>query len=310
MTATFIHRVHEPDVRLDRFLAARHTDFSRTFLQRLVSEGRVTVNGAPARPGLKLKTGDSVELTIPPPPPRRLQPEAIPVKVLYEDKDLIAIDKPPGLAVHPSPGQTTHTLLNAVLARFPEIGQVDDSLRPGIVHRLDKDTSGVILIARNKAAQMNLVEQFKLRTVTKSYLVLVRGKLTPEKGVIEAAIGRDASNRQRMAVRLSGREARTEYRVIRYVDGYTLLEVRPRTGRTHQIRVHLAAVGFPVVGDAVYGVKSPYVNRQFLHAHKIGIRLPSTGEYREFTADLPPDLQAALDRIGVTPDGPPGPGSP
>ncbi len=203
------------------------------------------------------------------------------------------------MSVHPSPGQTGTTLINVLMAHIPELGLVDDSMRPGIVHRLDKDTSGVILVAKTKAAQMNLVEQFKERTVKKVYITLVEGNLKPDKGTIEAAIGRDPINRQRMAVTHNGREARTEYRVLKYLDKYTLLEVTPKTGRTHQIRVHLAAVGYPVVGDGVYGSKSKYLKRQFLHAHKIGIKLPSTGEYREFVSELAPDLQEALDEISA-----------
>jgi 23S rRNA pseudouridine1911/1915/1917 synthase len=183
------------------------------------------------------------------------------------------------------------------MAHCPHLSEISDSLRPGIVHRLDKDTSGVMLVAKNRAAQAGLVEQFKNRDIMKSYLVLVKGKLTPERGMIDAAIGRDPENRKRMAVVKQGREARTSYQVQKYIDNYTLLEVIPETGRTHQIRVHLAAIGYPVVGDAVYGIKSPFLSRQFLHAYKIGFRLPSTGEYVKFTSELPEDLEQALKDI-------------
>jgi 23S rRNA pseudouridine1911/1915/1917 synthase len=185
-----------------------------------------------------------------------------------------------------------------VLAHLPSLAESEGSLRPGIVHRLDKDTSGLILVARNRVAQANLSDQFKSRAVNKFYLVLVKGKLTPEQGIIEAAIGRDPRHRQRMAVVTRGREARTGYRVVRYVGGCSLLEIKPETGRTHQIRVHLAAIGFPVVGDATYGVKSPYLDRQFLHAFRLGFKLPSTGEYVEFESPLPEDLERALGEIG------------
>ena len=186
---------------------------------------------------------------------------------------------------------------NAVLAHFPNLADISESSRPGIVHRLDKDTSGVMLVAKNRAAYLNLVNQFRTRAVVKTYLVLVKGQLTPESGLIEADIGRDPRNRQRMAVVSRGREARTEYRVVRYLGDHTLLEVKPETGRTHQIRVHLGAIGYPVAGDKVYGVKSPYLSRQFLHASRLGFKLPSTGEYVEFESRLPEDLERALRAI-------------
>jgi 23S rRNA pseudouridine1911/1915/1917 synthase len=207
------------------------------------------------------------------------------------------VDKPAGLTVHPAPGHPAHTLVNAILAHFPHLADIGDSLRPGVVHRLDKDTSGVMLVAKNQVAQANLSKQFKSHSVTKAYLALVKGKLEPESGIIEADIGRDPKNRKKMAVVAEGREARTEYRVIKYIGGYTLLEIMPETGRTHQIRVHLAAIGFPVVGDKVYGVKSKYLTRQFLHACRLGFKLPSSGEYMEFESDLPPDLEQALEAI-------------
>lgn len=265
-------------------------------MQKLIEDGNVTVNGKPARPSLKLLAGDQINVTIPPPTPSRLIPENIPLKVIYEDEDLLVVDKPAGLAVHPAPGHYTHTLVHAVLAHVPEIdsGETD---RPGIVHRLDKDTSGLIIIAKNNKAHMELSEQFKDRSVTKVYQALVHGLLKPEQGVIEASIGRHPRDRKRMAVVSRGREARTEYRVIQYFDGYTLLEVRPKTGRTHQIRVHLAAIGYPVVGDRIYGGGSDLLDRQFLHACKLGFRLPSNGEYREFQSDLPPDLAQALQEV-------------
>jgi 23S rRNA pseudouridine1911/1915/1917 synthase len=271
-------------------------ELSRTQAQKLIEDGHITVNGQAVKSSLKLQPGDQVDIVIPPPIPSPLTPEAIPLKILYEDKDLMVVDKPAGLTVHPAPGHYTHTLVNAVLAHVPDIegGEVN---RPGIVHRLDKDTSGLIIIAKNSTAHMKLAEQFKSRSVTKVYQALVQGHLTPEQGTIEAGIGRDPRDRKRMAVVTRGREARTEYKVIKYSDNFTLLEVRPKTGRTHQIRVHLAAIGFPVVGDATYGAKSEYLSRQFLHACKLGFRLPSSGEYREFESELPPDLVKALKEI-------------
>ncbi len=286
------------DDRLDKYVCAQVLELSRTQVQRLIAAGNITVNGQKAKPGHRLSPGDRVDVTVPPTPPQELKPEAIPLKIIYEDDDLLAVDKPAGLAVHPAPGHPAHTLVNAILAHFPHLADIGDWLRPGVVHRLDKDTSGVMLVAKNSVAQANLSKQFKSHSVTKAYLALVKGKLTPENGIIEADIGRDPRNRKKMAVVAQGREARTEYRVVKYIGGYTLLEVMPETGRTHQIRVHLAAIGFPVVGDEVYGVKSKYLSRQFLHASRLGFKLPSSGEYVEFESELPNDLQKALENIG------------
>jgi len=287
----------EQDVRLDRYVCQQLPELSRARAQKLIADGRITVNGQSAKPGLKLNTGDRLKVAIPPTPPEQLLPEAVPLDILYEDDDLLVVDKPVGLTVHPTPGHTSHTLVNALLAHFPHLADIGDWLRPGIVHRLDKDTSGLMLVAKNSKAQANLIGQFKTHSVTKAYIALVRGRLTPENGIIEAAIGRDPRHRQRMAVVAGGREARTEYQVIKYIRDYTLLEVRPETGRTHQIRVHLGAIGFPVVGDKIYGVRSPFVPRQFLHACRLGFSLPSTGERIEFKSALPEDLERALEDI-------------
>ncbi len=298
MTREFSFISDASGMRLDKFVGETCPELSRTHAQKLIAGGFITVNGKVARASHKLSRGDKVDITIPPEPPSPLSPEAIPLNIVYEDSDLLVVDKPAGLTVHPAPGHPGHTLVNAVLAYLPELTGNGDTLRPGIVHRLDKDTSGLMLVARNRVAQANLSEQFRLHSVSKSYLVLVKGKLTPQNGIIEAAIGRDPRHRQRMAVVSRGREARTEYRVIRYIGNYSLLEIKPETGRTHQIRVHLAAIGFPVVGDATYGVKSPHLPRQFLHASRLGFKLPSTGQYVEFTSELPTDLAQALKDIG------------
>ena len=286
--------------RLDKFVGERCPELSRTHAQQLIEGGFVTVNGKTVKSSLKLNPGDKIEVIIPPAPPSHLEAENIPLKIVYEDADVLIVDKPAGLAVHPAPGHPSHTLVNAVLNYLPALAEDTDSLRPGIVHRLDKDTSGLILVAKNRVAQANLAEQFKNRVVKKSYITLVKGKLTPEKGTIEAAIGRDPRHRQRMAVVAKGREARTEYRVIKYHGNYTLLEIKPETGRTHQIRVHLAAIGFPVAGDATYGLKSPRFPRQFLHASCLGFHLPSSGEYVEFESGLPLDLIEVLNDIGYS----------
>ncbi|MFC2017546.1 RluA family pseudouridine synthase [Chloroflexota bacterium] len=289
----------KPDARLDKYVVEKCPELSRAHVQKLIGDGYITVNDCVAKAGLKLDIGDRVDIVIPPTPPSPLTPEAIPLKIIYEDDDLLVVDKPAGLVIHPAPGHTSHTLVNAILSHFPHLADISDSLRPGIVHRLDKDTSGVMLVAKNNAAQLNLINQFKSRSVVKAYRVLVKGRLTPEDGIIEAFIGRDPRNRKRMVVVGEGRgsEARTQYHVVEYVGNYTLLKVRPETGRTHQIRVHLLAIGYPVVGDPMYGVKSAYLSRQFLHASCLGFHLPSTGEYVEFTSALPPDLEQALKDI-------------
>jgi 23S rRNA pseudouridine1911/1915/1917 synthase len=296
MNKSYSFTVKEPGSRLDKFISENCPDLSRTQAQKMVRDGHVTVNGKPVKSSLKLQVGDKIQISIPPPAPNHLSPESIPLKILYEDQDLLVVDKPAGLTVHPAPGHYNHTLVNAILAHVPGL-QSGEAGRPGIVHRLDKDTSGLIIVAKNNTAHIKLSDQFKNRTVTKVYFALVQGHLTPEEGIIEANIGRHPRERQRMAVVTRGREARTEYKVIRYINDYTFLEVRPRTGRTHQIRVHLAAIGFPIVGDAIYGLKSEFVSRQFLHAGRLRFRLPSTGEYREFESELPFDLSSALEKI-------------
>lgn len=282
--------------RLDRYLADNLPELSRSQVQKLIGGGNLTVNGRNVKAGYRLRAGDSIAWYQPPPDNRGLEPEDIPLDIIYEDADMLVLNKPVGLTVHPAPGHRAHTLVNALLAYLPEVPDTGDAVRPGIVHRLDKDTSGVMAVARTAGAHQFLADQFRDHKVSKTYIVLVKGRLTPEKGVIEAAIGRDRANRQRMAVTERGRSAVTRYRVREYLGNYSLLEISLETGRTHQIRVHLKAIGFPVVGDAIYGVKSKHLARQFVHAWKLGLTLPS-GAYREFSAELPEDLERALSVI-------------
>ncbi|TET57687.1 MAG: RluA family pseudouridine synthase [Dehalococcoidia bacterium] len=284
------------DIRLDKYLARILPQFSRGYLQKLIVQGCVLVNGQKTKASHRLNDTDTVTVELPPLATHPL-PELIPLAVIYEDTDILIIDKPAGLTTHPAPGHASHTLVNAVLAHCPGLAMSSDLMRPGIVHRLDKDTSGLIVIAKNDFAREYLVAQFKGRAVTKGYLVLVKGRLSPEQAIIEAPIGRDPHSRRRMAVVETGKEATTQYRVRKYLDDYTLVEVTPVTGRTHQIRVHLSAIGYPVVGDPVYGVRSAYLKRQFVHAYRLGFRLPSTNEYREFTSPLPVDLERALEYL-------------
>ena len=297
MEKTHRFTADESGSRLDTFVSGRLPELSRTYTQKLIADGYVTVNERAAKASYKVNAGDRLAVTIPPPTPSTLVAEDIPLNIVYEDKDLLVIDKPAGLTVHPAPGSPSHTLVNALLSRFTDLPTGDDLARPGIVHRLDKDTSGLMLVARNRIALNKLASQFKARSVVKAYLVLVRGHLSPESGFIDAPIGRDPRHRKRMVVVNEGRQARTEYQVIKYTGDCTLLEARLETGRTHQIRVHLSAIGYPVVGDTTYGVKSPLLSRQFVHACRLGFRLPSSGQYVEFESELPPDLEQALAKI-------------
>lgn len=285
-------------LRLDLYICESDKDFTRSHVQKLINSGHVTVNDRVAKPSLKIKVGDAIVVNLPPPEPSpALVAEHMPLAILYEDSDLLVIDKPAGITVYPAPGHPSRTLMNAVLAHCPGISNIDGSVRPGIVHRLDKDTSGVMVVAKNKVAQLNLSAQLKSRRVLKKYLVLVKGHPSPEEGVIEAPIGRHPKDRKRMAVVPGGREARTLYKVRRRLDGYTLVEATLQTGRTHQIRVHFSRMGWPVAGDPVYGMRTPCLQRQFVHAFLLGFRLPSTGEYVEFRSELPVDLEEALEKV-------------
>ena len=287
------------DERLDKFLASRETDLSRAQIAGLVAGGLVKVDGAIVKSSYRLRGGETVEMEMLPPPPSGVSPQEIPLSVIYEDEDILVIDKPAGMVVHPAPGHRRDTVANALLARLPGIEEVGDEQRPGIVHRLDMDTSGLMVAAKNRRAHHHVSGQIKDRSVLKGYTALAKGNIDPPEGVIKARIGRDNRNRKRMAVVQLGREAETSYRAVESAPGYTLLEVIPKTGRTHQIRVHLSALGYPIVGDALYGGKDPRLERQFLHAHLLGIRLPGTGEYMEFTSPLPADLKAFLSQLNM-----------
>lgn len=289
--------VTEGGVRLDRYLAKRLPDLSRSYLQRLIEEGLVTIDGRAIRSSHKVRSGEHILVRVPPPIPLEAQPEPITLDIIYEDADLIVVNKPAGMVVHPAPGHRSGTLVNAILAHCPDLTGIGGALRPGIVHRLDKDTSGLMIVAKNDAAHRHLQSQFKRRTVEKAYIALVEGHLEPACGLIDAPLGRDPKRRQRMAVvPKGGREAQTRYRVLRYYDDYTLVEAEPLTGRTHQIRVHFAAIGHPIAGDPVYGRKRIKFNlkRQFLHAARLSFLRPRGGERVTLRAPLPPELQAAL----------------
>src|SRR5438270_9689921 len=297
--SSFIHLIVPKEamrLRLDQFLARELPTFSRSRLQQLLRQQLVTLNGTPARPRDALRSGDRIEVNEPPPEKIDHQPEPSPLDVLYEDEDLIVINKSPGLVVHPGAGQREHTLVNACLHHFPKLSGIGGKERPGIVHRLDKETSGCLVVAKTDAAHRALSAQFEARTVEKIYLALVAGKLRRRTGTIEEKIGRHPVDRQRMSVTSTrGRAAKTEYRVISASDEMSLLECKLHSGRTHQIRVHLHHLGHPVLGDKVYGAKfAKTLPRQMLHAWKLGFQHPSTDEWRNFEAPLPPDFKAAI----------------
>ena len=287
-----------PGERLDRFLAAQLPDLSRSRLHALIADGGVTVNGTAVRPSYKPAGGDEIVVAVPAAAPSALTPEAISLSVVYEDEDLLVIDKPAGMVVHPAPGHAGGTLVNAVLAHAPDLSGVGGETRPGIVHRLDKDTSGLIVIAKNDRAHRHLAAQLKDRLMDKRYIALVDGAPQSESGTVDAPIGRDPRRPQQMTAIASGRPAVTHFRILDRFAKQTLLECKPVTGRTHQIRVHLASIGCPVVGDRVYGRAVPSIplDRHFLHAARLTFTLPS-GEPRTFEAPLPAELTGALTRI-------------
>jgi 23S rRNA pseudouridine1911/1915/1917 synthase len=286
---------NEARLRLDQFLAKRLPEFSRSRLQQLIRDRFVRLNNSTTRPRHIVRGGDKIELTEPPPEKIETLPEAIPLEILFEDDDLIIINKPAGLVVHPGAGHREHTLVNALLNHCAALSGIGGKERPGIVHRLDKETSGCLVVAKNDVTHRDLSKQFAARTVEKIYLALVAGKLPKTAGVIEEKIGRHPVHRKRMsATTLRGRTAKTEYRVVRSSDRVSLVECRLYSGRTHQIRVHLHHLGHPVLGDKVYAPRlAKDFPRQMLHAWKLGFRHPRTEEWKSFEAPLPDDFAAA-----------------
>jgi 23S rRNA pseudouridine1911/1915/1917 synthase len=303
--------------RLDRWLTAHVPDQSRSVIQRWIKEGSVLVNNAPVRASYRVIPGDAISITVSAAPrPATVDAEPIPLAILYEDGDVVVINKAAGVVVHPAPGHQVGTLVNAILYHVPDLAGIGGEMRPGIVHRLDKDTSGVLVVAKHEAALRDLQSQFKSRKVDKEYIALVEGKISVDQGRIVALIGRDLRDRKRMAViapenlsTAKARPATTEYQVLaRYVaplhndlgrGAFTLVQAHPITGRTHQIRVHFASIGHPLVGDPIYGLKRQRLAapRLFLHAARLAFRLPSSGLWREFQAPLPAELQSLLDHL-------------
>lgn len=301
MNDRIVHLSYEQEEsnRLDKYLVSQLAEFSRSRLQSLIKTGCVDVDGVTVtKSGHMVEKKAEIEVRIPPPKPTVLVPEDIPLEIIFENQDLMVVNKPAGMVVHPAAGHQSGTLVHAALAHTGEIEGVGGIQRPGVVHRLDKDTSGIILLAKNDAAHQWLQEEFRSRRVEKTYLALVDGAPPTVRGRVEAAIGRDPVDRKRMAVvpPNKGRSAISEYSTITQYQQHTLLEVHPVTGRTHQIRLHMAFLGCPVTGDRLYGKRRPSldIDRQFLHAARLKIRLPEESDYIEFEAPSPEDLSKVL----------------
>jgi 23S rRNA pseudouridine1911/1915/1917 synthase len=288
--------------RLDKFLASRLPEFSRSRLQALIRDGQVWIGQAPAhKSGQLVESGMEIVVTIPAPAPTDLQPEAIPLEIVFENEAVLVVNKPAGMVVHPAAGHASGTLVHAALAHAPEMEGLAGEKRPGVVHRLDKETSGLILLAKNDLAHRRLQDQFRRRQVEKTYLALVDGRPPTPQGRVEVAIGRDPRQRRQMAAvpDAAGRKAVSEYRTLESFPVHSLLEVHPITGRTHQIRLHLAFLNCPIVGDTVYGRKKPSLplDRHFLHAARLKITLPGERKPRTFEAPLPEELAGLLARL-------------
>ncbi|HUV16245.1 MAG TPA: RluA family pseudouridine synthase [Pelolinea sp.] len=295
---------HTEPERIDKYLTTCIPEYSRAQIQRLIAEGFVLVNDIqPRKSGLMLEKNDRIDIRFPLPEPLDLVAEKIPLDILYEDKNVLFINKPAGMVVHPSAGHYSGTLVHAILSHLPDLEGIGGKKRPGIVHRLDKDTSGIILIAKNQESLRWLQRQFKSRDVEKKYIALVDGRPSTPKGRIIASIYRDKAHRKKMAIAPEGRgkHAETEYSTLKKFRDHTLLSAHPITGRTHQIRVHLSSIQLPIVGDKVYGLKHPSINidRHFLHASEIVIRLPGEKRKTKFSAGLPVELNQILKNLKV-----------
>jgi 23S rRNA pseudouridine1911/1915/1917 synthase len=287
----------ETGARLDTFLAGRFGQFTRSRIKNLVDEGMARVNGKQAKAGLKLSAGDTVELDVPAPKEPSAKPEEIPLDIVYEDGSLLVINKSRGLVVHPAAGNESGTLVNALLSHCGDLSGIAGELKPGIVHRLDKDTTGLLVVAKNDRAHLSLSKQIAEKSAQRIYLALVEGNITEEQGRIDAPLGRSRADRKKIAVVAGGRAAATEYSVLERFGSCTLVECRLETGRTHQIRVHMKHIGHPVVGDPVYGARRQLFNvaGQLLHAARLEFTHPETGERVRFEAPLPEDFQRVLD---------------
>ena len=299
-TLLFCPEPEDAGSRLDAFLALNLEGKTRSAVQKLMDQGKVLVNGKTGRKNDKVKPGDSIQVEIPEPEPLELLPQDIPLDIVYEDEHLLVVNKPKGMVVHPAPGNPDGTLVNALLYHCGEsLSGINGVIRPGIVHRIDKDTSGLLMVAKNDLAHQSLAAQIAAHTFTRMYNTVVYGNLKTDEGTISAPIARHPTDRKKMAVVPGGREAVTHYRVLERLPGFTLVECRLETGRTHQIRVHMAHIGHPVAGDPVYGPKKciTSLNGQCLHARLLGFVHPATGEYMEFDSGLPPYFTDFLEKL-------------
>ncbi len=287
--------------RLDSFLAECFSDLTRSRIQKLIADENITVNGKTVRSNYKVKESDLVEVNIPEAKEVEIEPEEIPLDIVFEDECMLVVNKPQGMVVHPAAGNYRGTLVNALMAHCGHnLSGINGEIRPGILHRIDKDTSGLLMVAKNDAAHLGLSEQIKEHSLTREYLALVHGKVKEDSGTIDAPIGRDEKDRKKMTItEKNSRNAVTHFFVLERFDKYTFIRCRLETGRTHQIRVHMSKNGHPIVGDPVYGRKKEEfcLNGQLLHAHKIGFLHPVTGEYMEFSRELPEYFEKVLDKL-------------
>ncbi|MCY7925182.1 RluA family pseudouridine synthase [Bacillus haynesii] len=293
-----VHEEHKGE-RIDKYLTAVEADWSRTQVQQWIKEDRVLVNGNAVKANYKVQEGDAVSVHVPEPEPLDVTAEPMDLDIYYEDQDVLVVNKPRGMVVHPAPGHLTGTLVNGLMAHCDDLSGINGVMRPGIVHRIDKDTSGLLMVAKNDMAHESLVNQLVNKTVTRKYNALVHGVIPHDHGTIDAPIGRDKKDRQSMTVtRENGKHAVTHFEVIERFDDFTVVECQLETGRTHQIRVHMKYIGFPLAGDPKYGPrKTVDFNGQVLHAGVLGFDHPRTGEYVEFEAPLPDDMKNLLDKI-------------
>ncbi|MCY9153072.1 RluA family pseudouridine synthase [Bacillus haynesii] len=293
-----VHEEHKGE-RIDKYLTAVEADWSRTQVQQWIKEDRVLVNGNAVKANYKVQEEDAVSVHVPEPEPLDVTAEPMDLDIYYEDQDVLVVNKPRGMVVHPAPGHLTGTLVNGLMAHCDDLSGINGVMRPGIVHRIDKDTSGLLMVAKNDMAHESLVNQLVNKTVTRKYTALVHGVIPHDHGTIDAPIGRDKKDRQSMTVtRENGKHAVTHFEVIERFDDFTVVECQLETGRTHQIRVHMKYIGFPLAGDPKYGPKKTVdFNGQVLHAGVLGFDHPRTGEYVEFEAPLPDDMKNLLDKI-------------
>jgi len=288
--------------RLDVFVAENLEGVSRSAVQSLIKAGKITLNGQLVKASYNIRPGDEVGIDIPQPQPVEIIAQDIPLPIIYQDQDLAVVDKPKGMVVHPAHGNWDNTMVNALMYHIHDLSGINGDLRPGIVHRLDKDTSGVMVVAKNDLAHRNLAEQIRVHSIKREYIALVHGVIKENLGTIDAPIGRSPLDRKKMAVVKDGRPALSHYEVMQRFKNYCLVKVTLMTGRTHQIRVHFAYIKHPVVGDPLYGSAKKHfdLDSQALHAHKLGFIHPRTGNYMEFTSPLPPYFQAILERLAQT----------